>query len=498
EYKWSSRFKYILVDEFQDTNLAQYELIKHLSKVNGNITVVGDDDQSIYGWRGAEIRNILNFPIDFKNTKIVKLEKNYRSTKRILELANCVIKNNKLRHEKVLWCDNEVGQKPVLKRCLNEIDEAIEIADEVERILDEGIEPNKLAILYRTNAQSRVFEEEFKRRGIPYQVVGGISFYERAEIKDMLAYLRLVVNPKDDISFRRIANIPARGIGKSSLDKLSNEASLKGLSLYESAKIHCDNIPISASAKKGLANLVNIIEEAKRCAHNVYEALKNIVDNTGYIKMLEAERIAESEDRIGNIYELLSSAYSFVNSHADAPSVERYLSEVSLLTSVDLWEPDAQRVSLMTVHSAKGLEFEYLFVSGLEDGLFPLADAYIDVEKLEEERRLFYVATTRAKKILHLSYALSRRRHGEQTFSLPSKFILEIPKELLYEEKKEPEPQSEDNFQISINSMVYHSYFGRGKVIEIRGYGKNAIVTVYFEEYGIVKLSLAHTQLEVL
>ncbi|MEO0133090.1 MAG: 3'-5' exonuclease, partial [candidate division WOR-3 bacterium] len=461
------------------------------------ITVVGDDDQSIYSWRGAEVKNILNFPIDFENTKIIKLERNYRSTKSILDLANAVIRNNRIRYEKVLWCENEIGEKPLLRACSSELDEAKRVVDEIERLLEAGVESNKIAVLYRINAQSRTFEEELSRRGILYQIVGGISFYERAEIKDMLAYLRLIVNPKDNVAFMRAVNTPPRGVGRSSLNALAEISTKEGLSLYEASK-NASGLRIPSRAKAGLKEFVDLVEQAKEKSNNVYAALKEIVEKSGYIKMLEEEASLESEDRIENIYELLSSAYSFVDAHTERGSVADYLADVSLLTSVDLWDDSLNRVNLMTIHSAKGLEFDYVFLVGLEDGLFPLFSAYEQEHDLEEERRLFYVAITRAKKRLYLSFARSRLLRGQQNYSTPSIFLTEIPKEFVNEEKPSIDSVCDNDFQITINSIVLHPYFGQGRVVEIRGYGKNAIVTVYFKSHGLVKLSLAHTELELL
>jgi len=500
-HRWASRFQYILVDEFQDTNRAQYELVKLLSAVHRNVTVVGDDDQSIYGWRGAEIRNILNFPNDFQGTKIVKLEQNYRSTRRILEVANAIVKNNSMRHEKRLWCNSEDGSLPTLNIYQNEYEEGSGIVKIISRLInDNGVSPNNIAILYRTNAQSRIFEEELRRANIPYQVVGGISFYQRSEIKDMLAYLKLIVNPKDNLSFARIVNLPPRGVGKSSIQKLEKESASRGIPIFTLCREgQLDFLP--RLAQSGIKNFVSLIEELKGKKDDVYVLLKELVEKTGYIKMLEEEAEPESEERIENIYELLSSAYAFSESHPEDRSVEGYLAEVSLLTSVDQWDPNSGRVSLMTVHSAKGLEFEYVFVAGLEHGLFPLAKAEFDNELLEEERRLFYVATTRCKRGLWYSYALTRRMHGNENFCKASQFLEEIPKELLNVEGGSCDfalqYERDADFPISVNSRVLHPFFGFGRVLEIRGRGKNAIVTVLFEKFGIKKLALAFTELEI-
>ncbi len=487
---WSGKFEYILVDEFQDTNRAQYELVKLLATVHRNITVVGDDDQSIYGWRGAEIRNILDFPNDFKQTKIIRLEQNYRSTQRILAVANSVIANNTMRYPKKLWSASLNGKKPLLACLYNEYDEARWVAEKIDELIaQEGLSYSDIAVLYRTNAQSRVFEEVFRRCGIPYVIVGAVGFYQRAEIKDILAYLRLLVNSQDNLAFKRAISVPRRGVGRVTMRRLEKKAEAENRSLYDSAL---------SFKHRGVEGFCALIEELKGriASDTVYELLLEVVEKSGYRKMLEDSKEASAEERLMNLDELISSAYDFARRSPGNPTLEAYLSEISLLTSVDLWNEHSGRVNIMTSHSAKGLEFRAVFVCGLEQSLFPLAKALGDAELLEEERRLFYVSITRCKEHLFLSSARYRRRWGEESQAKPSIFIEEIPAELV--ERVAVEDEAGKIVGLNLNATVWHPRFGRGKIIEIRGFGKSPIVTVLFERYGIKKIDLAYIELEIL
>jgi len=493
---WSGQFEYILVDEFQDTNRAQYELVKLLSDVYGNITVVGDDDQSIYGWRGAEIRNILDFPKDFEDTKIIRLEQNYRSTKNILEVANSVIANNTLRHSKHLWCEAHDGLLPTVASLTDEYDEARWVTRKIDMLVKrEALSYSDIAVLYRTNAQSRVLEDVMSKKGIPYIIVGSLSFYQRAEIKDILAYLRLLVNPQDNLSFKRAISIPRRGVGQVTLNKIAEKADREHSSLYRAAL---------GFKHKGVKEFITLMEKLKQQVKKdtVYELLIDVLEQSGYRRMLEDSKDPTSEDRLMNLDELVSSAYDFAKRNPDNPDLESYLSEISLLTSVDLWDVTADRVSLMTSHSAKGLEFPAVFVCGLEQALFPLSKAINNTELLEEERRLFYVSITRCRDYLFLSSARFRRRWGQEFTSEPSMFLQEIPEELVEKEGSAQMPTVEavesEIAGLMLNARVWHPHFGRGKIIELRGRDRNAIVTILFERYGIKKIALAYTELEIL
>ena len=377
----------------------------------------------------------------------------------------------------------------------DEYEEARWVADNIDNLVNEkGLAYSDIAILYRTNAQSRVFEDEFRRRGIPYIIVGSLSFYQRAEVKDVLAYLRLLLNSKDNLAFKRAISVPRRGVGKITLNKLEEKAYEESCSLYE-ASVNFQH--------KGIQSFCRLIEDFKGniTNHTVYEVIVDVIEKSGYRKMLEDSKEVLAEDRLMNIDELISSAYEFVKRHPDTPTLDSYLSEISLLTSIDLWDTASERVSLITVHSAKGLEFPAVFVCGLEQSLFPLAKAMGDTELLEEERRLFYVSITRCKKFLFLSSAKYRNRWGNEFRSQPSVFLEEIPTELLVREGNNAQGndiQENDIVGLMLNAIVWHPHFGRGKIIKLRGSGKNAIVTILFERYGIKKIALAYTELEII
>lgn len=451
--KYQHKFRYILIDEYQDTNPAQYEIIKLLGAVHENVCVVGDDAQSIYSFRGATIQNILQFRKDYEDVKVVKLEQNYRSTKSILHVANEVIRNNKSQIEKVLFTENSEGEKIKLVRTMTDNDEGKFVADSIqEQKLRNHYSNKDFAILYRTNAQSRAFEEALRRMGIPYTIYGGISFYQRKEIKDLVAYLRLIVNPKDEEALKRVINYPARGIGKTTVDKLILAANENNISVWE-VMVNAARYGFRAGTLSALEAFVIMIKSfaSMLTKQNAYEVAFHVGKQTNLVKELFNDKSTEGIQRYENIQELLNSIKEWVddtvnrsrideegtvledaavpvNSGADLAS---YLQQITLLTDADEKDPDADTVKLMTIHAAKGLEFSCVFAAGLEEMLFPNAMAINTREELEEERRLFYVVITRAKQRLWITYANTRYRFGQVVQNDPSRFIEEIPEQYL-------------------------------------------------------------------
>ena len=447
---YSDKFSYVLVDEYQDTNKAQFTLITLLAARHGNITVVGDNDQGIYSFRGADISNILNFEKDFPGTKIIKLEQNYRSTKSILNAANAVIKHNSKKYEKNLWTEKEDGKLPEVHLCDNEYDEALYIAEQIEHLKrEEYYKYSDFAILYRMNTQSRSIEEILVREGIPYKIVGGHKFYERKEIKDIIAYLRLIQNTADNLSLQRIINEPKRGIGSTSLDKVGNIASQNGISMYEVIK-KADEFGLN----KVFANsreFIDVIEELsnKKDKIKVSELIKETLNKTGYTKALELEDTTQAENRLENLEEFLTVAIEFEEEAAESTLAE-FLESITLTADVDELEDEEEAVTLMTLHSAKGLEFPVVFLVGMEDGIFPSYKSIMEPRELEEERRLCYVGLTRAEECLYLTYARQRTIFGSTSCNKVSRFLEEIPKELLegYEERaKSSYEQKESGYE---------------------------------------------------
>lgn len=437
--KYQRKFRYILIDEYQDTNPAQYEIIKLLGAMYENVCVVGDDAQSIYSFRGATIQNILQFQKDYDDVKIVKLEQNYRSTKSILHVANEVIRNNKGQIEKVLFTDNGEGEKIKLVRTMTDNDEGKFVADSIqEQKLRNHYSNKDFAILYRTNAQSRAFEEALRRMGIPYTIYGGISFYQRKEIKDLVAYLRLIVNPKDEEALKRIINFPARGIGKTTIDKLVLEANTADISMWEVVE-RANEFGFRAGTFTALQDFATMIKSftSMLTRQNAYEVAFHVGKQTNLVKELFNDKSTEGVQRYENIQELLNSIKEWTESpdNEDGELVDKslasYLQQITLLTDADEKDPDADTVKLMTIHAAKGLEFSCVFAAGLEEMLFPNAMAINTREELEEERRLFYVVITRAKQRLWITYANTRYRFGQLVQNDPSRFIEEIPEQYL-------------------------------------------------------------------
>jgi len=427
---YQERFKFIMVDEYQDTNKAQYVLTKLLAEKYRNLCVVGDDDQSIYSWRGAEIRNILDFEKDFPNAAVIKLEQNYRSTKTILEAASAVVKNNEYRKPKTLWCDNEEGEKLDFFAAQDAHIEAAYVARRIIEAKLRGADLSEIAVFYRINYQSRLFEETFIRFQIPYEVVGSLKFYERAEIKNVLAYLRVIDNRRDSVSLKRIVNVPSRRIGYKTIERI--EAYSKGhlISLYD-AVLKIDDIEgIDGKTKNRIKDFVTMMEKFIKNSNdlNLYEFTLQVVKDTGYLDSLDQDKTEKDYIRRKNVEELLISIRDYIKQRPDA-TLQDYLEDVSLRSEIDEWDGTVQRVSLMTLHNAKGLEFDTVFVTGLEDGLIPHHKSQYDLSQYEEERRLLYVGITRARKKLYLTYAQQRDiMRGGFMFTELSPFFQEIPK----------------------------------------------------------------------
>ena len=492
--KYQELYQYILIDEYQDTNEAQYILTKLLSAKNRKITCVGDDSQSIYSFRGANYKNILNFEKDYKDAKTILLEQNYRSTSNILDAANQVIKNNKMRKDKNLWTSRGEGEKIKYYRSYNERDEAQYVIRKIKEMVNRGIEYKDMAVLYRTNAQSRVLEEEMLKENFPYKVIGSFYFYSRKEIKDLIAYLRLIHNSKDNISLLRVINTPKRGIGLKTIENLTLKADAEGISIYEAID----------SGKE--FEFKNLIERLKEVSQNLTltELIDKVLDSSGLKQELESEASLEAEVRLENLEEFKSITKSF-EEREGLISLEDFLLEISLISDVEEYKDDPNRISLMTVHSVKGLEFDRVFVVGMEEGIFPHMNSLMENSEIEEERRLCYVAITRAKEELHLINARRRTLFGKEQANPVSRFISEIGKELLETNVKEEElPQKEqerivhadmfreEEVDYQVGDFVYHETFGTGKVVEVT----NTLVSVAFKHpHGIKKLMKNHKKL---
>ncbi len=433
---YSNKFKYVLVDEYQDTNKAQFTLITLLASKNGNITVVGDNDQGIYSFRGADISNILNFEKDFPGTKIIKLEQNYRCTGNILKAANAVIKNNEVKYAKKLWTENEIGKLPKVYLADNEYDEGSYIVEQIEHLKrEEYYKYSDFAILYRMNTQSRAIEDIFRRENIPYKIIGGLKFYERKEIKDIIAYLRLIQNTSDNLSLKRIINEPKRGIGKTSLDSIEELANNEGISMYKIIK-DAQQYGLNRIYLKS-RDFINVIEELRQKQKDltISELIKLTLKKTGYMQALKDEKTIEAENRIENLDEFLTVAIEFEEQFAENTLAE-FLEGITLSSDLDNMEETEDSVTLMTLHSAKGLEFPVVFLVGMEEGIFPGYKSIGEPKELEEERRLCYVGITRAKENLFLTCSKKRTIFGSTSCNAVSRFLKEIPKELLdgYEE----------------------------------------------------------------
>ena len=515
---YRKRWQYLLVDEYQDTNRIQYQLLEQLASQHKNICAVGDPDQSIYAWRGADVRNILDFEGDYPDCQVVKLEQNYRSTQPILDAASAVVSNNRSRKEKNLFTEREGGAPNRLYEANDDRDEAQWVIQELLSIARRVNRPlGEFAIFYRTNAQSRSFEDELLKYDVPYEIVGGTRFYERAEVKDALAYLRALVNPADGVALRRIVNNPPRGIGKTTISQAENLANEQGLSLLEGLRHF-----VQLNTGKRAATKVNeflmlytrMREEVLDAAAG--DALIRVLDRSGYLQHLEKDPSPEAEARRENLRELVSSAEDFALSNSDLSEertpLEFFLDQVALVSDVDQYRGGEERVSLMTTHSAKGLEFPVVFLVGMEEGIFPHAASSRDESAVEEERRLCYVGMTRAREELILTTAAERRRFGSRSFSVPSRFLSEIPAELLQEEgvsaKKgaslggprvdasyaQWEPGEEQ--EIAAGTSVRHPVFGSGVVEQVSGSGANCKLRIRFDRVGRKTILLRFAELE--
>lgn len=535
---YRSRFKYIMVDEYQDTSKAQYELIKLLARQHQNICVVGDDDQSIYGWRGADIRNILEFEKDYDDVHVVKLEQNYRSTQIILDAANTVISNNIERKRKKLWSDKKDGELIKIQLAENEMDEADFVSDMIYKICKEQNRTYKdFAVLYRANAQARSVEDALNRSQIPYNIYGGTKFYERKEIKDLVAYLRVIQNPQDDISLKRIINVPRRGIGLRTIEKVEDRASLKQESLYSVLIDIETNSDISTKARNSISGFVDTIGTLRTIkeVYPVSKLIEKVLETTGYLDELSKDKSDESQDRIDNLKEFISIAIEF-EQNSEEQDLETFLTNIALTSETSDDEVD-DKVSLMTIHTSKGLEFPVVFLVGLEEGLFPIARAVRSMNDadIEEERRLCYVGITRAKEVLYITLTKKRTLYGKTNQSIASRFMEELPKECIEKLNKEEKEFTYSSSKASYNvlakykqkymsnmnkssiaknvnatvkdssketnpddiklgSKVHHPKFGVGTVVSIIG----SDLTIAFDQQGIKKINKEYTTLDIL
>ena len=533
---YQERFKYIMVDEYQDTNTAQFKFISLLAQRYQNLCVVGDDDQSIYKFRGANIGNILGFEHVFPDARVIRLEQNYRSTRNILNAANQVIANNTERKAKTLWTENEEGSKVHFRQFLNAYEEAEYVAGEIGKLKRNGLGNYRdCAILYRTNAQSRIFEEKFIAANIPYKLVGGVNFYARKEIKDLLCYLKTIDNARDDLAVQRIINVPKRGIGATTLGRVQDYADNMGISLYEALRV-AEEVPSIGRSLSKIDGFVTFIQMLKSKADvlTVEEILQEVIDSTGYVAELEAEDTEESRARIDNIDELISKTVAYqeaMEEQNQSATLSGFLEEVALVADIDTVDPDQDYVLLMTLHSAKGLEFPKVFMVGMEDGIFPshMTISYGDDGEMEEERRLCYVGITRAMKDLTLTCAQQRMIRGETQYNRVSRFVREIPRELVdlghtIQEKKPkveeliPTPAKyskmkeilqgrnykprefkvtkANSLDYEVGDTVRHIKFGVGIVKEIVEGGRDYEVTVEFDKVGVKKMFASFAKLK--
>lgn len=543
---YQNKFRYVLVDEYQDTNHLQYLLTSLLAGGRKNLCVVGDDDQSIYRFRGANIENILSFEQQYKDARVIRLEQNYRSTQNILDAANAVIKNNVGRKGKTLWTENGSGDTVTVKTTFNESDEANYVVGDIVMGINRGRNFREHAVLYRMNAQSNALEYAMKRNGIPYKVVGGMKFFDRAEVKDMLAYLCVLNNPLDDLRLRRIINTPARGIGATTIDRISDLADAQGASLYEIVR-NADLFPELKSASAKLLKFADLIDGLRYAGGELAlpEFYDAVCQQSGYIKALEEKNDMESRGRIENVQELKSNILGFLEQDPEDATLAGFLNEIALYTDLDSVEADDNCVTMMTIHSAKGLEFPAVYVVGMEEGIFPGATAQYDMDELEEERRLCYVAMTRAKEKLTMTNCRQRMLYGRTSANRASRFLEEIPADnMRWESKPQPKFDMDDTFggdryesdysrrgsgqvsgswssggvhsyrdtaakpvsrplasvkqtvnaapmlQISKGDMVQHTAFGKGMVLSVRPMGGDALVEVAFDQVGTKKLML--------
>lgn len=537
--KYGQRFRFILVDEYQDTNKAQYIIVKMLSATHRNVSVVGDDAQSIYKWRGAEIQNIFDFEKDFEDCMTFRLEQNYRSTQKILSLAGHVINNNKKQIVKNLWTENDHGEQIHLVETMTDRDEALRIC----RYIYEEMQKKKLnfkdfVILYRTNAQSRAIEEALRQNSIPYLIVGGIRFYQRKEIKDLLSYLKIIVNPSDNEALIRALGM-RQGVGKTTIDKLIAAAERDGVQIFDIVKKTVENPVVGGKARNHITEFLNYIYKYQylKDEMSLSELAGAVIDETGILRELKLENTPEAEERISNVQELLSAIAEYADT-SDEPTLENFLQQVSLVADIDDLDDKKNAITLMTIHSAKGLEFPVVFISGLEEGLFPVSGATLYQDELEEERRLFYVAITRAMSKLYILYSNMRYKFGIQSYQMKSRFIKEIPDEVLKEhfiveglkfpaeKKSKPEktvrvgqsiryefftkpaqtpkrriehddPTTDKFPDIKKGVTVVHNQYGKGEVLSTSGKGLDKKAEIYFEEVGLKRIMLKYAKMTV-
>lgn len=516
--RYQTRFQHVLVDEFQDTNSIQYAWLKLLVQKSYNLFAVGDDDQSIYGWRGAKVENILQFEKDFPNTKTIRLEQNYRSTSHILDAANAVIKNNGTRLGKNLWTAGEEGEPVKLYTAYNEQDEARFVIDQIQNWVNQGGQRSQVAILYRSNAQSRVFEEVLINVGMPYRVYGGLRFFERAEIKDALAYLRLCVRHEDDPSFERIVNTPTRGIGNKTVDLVREYARVQQISMWDASNQLISSTQLTSRARSALSVFVNLIQEISSQIkdQDLFQQIEIMLDLSKLIAHFEKEKGEKGQARVENLQELITAArgYEVEETEDDLPPLSSFLAHASLEAGEGQAEEWEDCVQLMSLHSAKGLEFPLVFLTGLEEGLFPHQRSLEEGSgRLEEERRLCYVGMTRAMQQLWLSHAELRRLYGTEKYTSPSRFLSEIPEELLSEIRAKPQTayhapvrkhsawvddQSAHESGVSVGANVSHPKFGMGVVVNLEGQGEYARIQINFPDVGSKWLVLAYANLTLL
>jgi len=518
--KYKKQFNYILVDEFQDTNRAQYEIIKQLSGMKGNVSVVGDDAQSIYSWRGAEIKNMLDFEKEFAKTKIFRLEQNYRSTKLILQASDSVLKKNQDQIKKTLWTENEEGDKIVLIRCSDEKDEALQISALIKNeVVNKKVALNEIAILYRVNSQSRALEEGLRKHKIPYKILAGLEFYKRKEVKDILAYLKILINQEDEESLLRVMNFPQRGIGNTSITKMIAFSRKLNITLFETMGRVFEVIEVKERIQKNVKFFKQLLDKYidLKDKLSASELVRALVDELGILRMYRDENSEDSLSRLENVEELLQAIQDFFLENSEA-NLEDYLSEVTLFTGVDRYNENQNSVTLMTIHASKGLEFPVVFISGAEEDIFPLSPKFDAESRIEEERRLFYVAMTRAMKRVFISYARSRYRFGEVAYQNRSRFIDEMDPSTYIELNgggsrragKKPVPvvdmggidfdYDDDNEKRSlrVGSRVYHEIFGNGKILQINSSGDQQRLVVAFEEFGQKNLMTKFANLKLI
>jgi DNA helicase-2/ATP-dependent DNA helicase PcrA len=533
--KYQQRFKFLLVDEFQDTNLAQYKMVQYLAQEHENIAVVGDDAQSIYSFRGADIRNILNFEKDYPDCAVFRLEQNYRSTKIIISVADKLIHYNTEQLRKQLWTANPQGDPVTVIQCTDEQDEGIQIVRALQRESQKKkLDLKDFAVLYRTNAQSRSLEDAFRKNGIPYVIVGGVRFYERKEIKDLLAYFRVLANPRDEESLLRIINYPPRGIGDTTLSYLQQYGAEHGIPLTDVLSTRLDDVQnLTDRAKNALVQFRNFLNKysALRSTMSLGEWSRVLVDELGILQMFKEEQTPDALSRWENVQELLSAISEYEAEHPDG-TLESFLEEVSLVSDIDMWEGGHNAVTLMTLHASKGLEFPVVFIAGLEEGLLPFYNSPIENADLEEERRLFYVGITRAQQKLYITYTRLRYRFGDVSYPQPSRFLYELGNENIeqvhthlqnvphtgnlfhdngkkksarrsfandsiehFDEMPSYEQESQVEWKLKRGGFVRHEVFGKGKILEISGKGEMQKVVVYFEQYGTKQLFVKYANL---